>query len=109
MAITINELFEMLPDAFIPEKAGDLDAVIQFSLSGGEANEWYITIKDGAVKVDQGEHESPTMKLLADSEDYKDIVTGKANPMAAFMGGKVKLEGNLNLAMKFAEMFKLSK
>jgi putative sterol carrier protein len=34
-------------------------------------------------------------------------VTGKVNPMNAFMQGKVKLQGNLNLAMKFAEIFKL--
>ena len=61
-----------------------------------------------AVKVEKGSHDNPTMTLAADSQDYKDIVTGKTNPMNAFMQGKVKLEGNLNLAMKFAEMFKLS-
>ncbi|MBT3239283.1 MAG: SCP2 sterol-binding domain-containing protein [Chloroflexi bacterium] len=108
MAITIEELFEKLPGAFIPEKAGDLDAVIQFELSGEEASDWYLVIKDKTVKVEKGKHESATMTLSSDSQDYKDIVTGKTNPMNAFMQGKVKLQGNLNLAMKFAEMFKLS-
>lgn len=108
MAITIEQLFEKLPGAFIPEKAGDLDAVIQFELTGEEASDWYLVIKDKTVKVEKGKSEGATMTLSADSGDYKDIVTGKINAMNAFMQGKVKLQGNLNLAMKFAEMFKLS-
>jgi putative sterol carrier protein len=67
-----------------------------------------VIIKDGAVQVEKGKHASPTMTLGADSQDYKDIVTGRLKPMNAFMQGKVKLQGNLNLAMKFAEVFKLS-
>jgi putative sterol carrier protein len=108
MAITIKELFDRLPGAFIPEKAGDMDAVIQFVLTGDEASDWMVIIKDGAVEVKEGTHEDPTMVLEADSQDYKDIVTGKVNAMNSFMQGKVKLKGNLNLAMKFVEMFKLS-
>ena len=109
MAITIKELFGMMPDAFLPDKAGDMDAVIQFSLTGEEAGEWHVVIKDKTCKVGEGAHESPTMTLSADSQDYKDIVTGRMDPMKAFMQGKVKLQGNLNLAMKFAEIFKLGK
>lgn len=108
MAITIKELFGMLPGAFIPEKADGMDAVIQFVLTGEEESNWFVTIKEGTAVVDEGEYDSPTMTLSADSQDYKDIVTGKTNAMNAFMQGKVKLEGNLNLAMKFAEMFKFS-
>jgi putative sterol carrier protein len=99
----------MMPGAFLPEKAGDMDSVIQFKLTGEEAGDWIVIIKDGACKVEEGEYEDPTMTLSADSQDYKDIVTGKVNPMNSFMAGKVKLQGNLNLAMKFAEIFKLSK
>jgi len=107
MPITIEELFDRLPGAFIPEKAGDMDSVIQFELTGEEASSWAVVIKDGSCKVEKGQHENPTMTLTADSQDYKDIVTGRLKAMNAFMQGKVKLQGNLNLAMKFAEIFKL--
>lgn len=108
MAITIKELFDRLPDAFIPEKAEGVEAVIQFALTGDEASNWIIDIKEGGVSVTEGEHEDPTMTLGADSDLYKDIVTGRTNAMSAFMQGKVTLKGNMNLAMKFVEMFKLS-
>lgn len=107
MAITIEELFEKLPSAFLPEKAGDMDTVIQFELTGEEPGDWAVIIKDGTVKVEKGKQENPAMVLAADSQDYKDIVTGRINAMNAFMQGKVKLQGNLNMAMKFAEVFKL--
>jgi putative sterol carrier protein len=84
-----------------------MDVVIQFELTGEEASDWHVIVKDQTVKVEKGKHDSPTMTLGADSQDYKDIVTGRLNPMNAFMQGKVKLQGNLNLAMKFAEIFKL--
>jgi putative sterol carrier protein len=107
MPITIKELFDRMPSAFMPDKAGDMDAIIQFNLTGEEASDWFVTIKDKTCKVEEGVNEEPTMTLSADSQDYKDIVTGKLNAMNAFMQGKVKLQGNLNLAMKFAEIFKL--
>jgi len=107
MPITIKELFDRMPSAFMPDKAGDMDAIIQFNLTGEEASDWFVTIKEKTCKVVEGVHDEPTMTLSADSQDYKDIVTGKLNAMNAFMQGKVKLQGNLNLAMKFAEIFKL--
>jgi putative sterol carrier protein len=47
------------------------------------------------------------MTLMADSQDYKDIILGKIDPMAAFMQQKVKLTGNLNLALGLTKYFKL--
>jgi len=109
MAITLEELFEKLPSAFNPEKAQGLDVVIQFNLSGEEASDWYVIVKDGTCEVGKGQHEAPTMSLGADSQDYKDIVTGRLDAMAAFMQQKVTLQGDLNLAMKFAQIFKFTK
>jgi len=49
------------------------------------------------------------MTLKADSQDYVKIFTGELDGMQAFMQGKVKLTGDLNLAMKLMQMFKISK
>jgi len=47
------------------------------------------------------------MTLTADSTDYVKIFTGELDGMSAFMQGKIKLAGDLNLAMKLMGMFKL--
>jgi putative sterol carrier protein len=98
---------ERMPGALIPEKAQDVDAVIQFKFTGEEAGEWNATIKDGKVDVERGTHPSPRMTLTADSSDYVKIFTGELDGMQAFMQGKIKLAGDLNLAMKLMQMFKI--
>jgi putative sterol carrier protein len=96
-----------MPGALIPEKAQGVDAVIQFKFTGEEAGEWNATIKDGKVDVERGTHPSPRMTLTADSSDYVKIFTGELDGMQAFMQGKIKLAGDLNLAMKLMQMFKI--
>jgi putative sterol carrier protein len=107
MALTVAELMSKMPKAFLPEKAPGLDAVIQFKFSGAEAGDWFATIKDGKCTTEQGAHPSPKMTLSADSADYVKIFTGELDGMQAFMGGKLKLAGDLNLAMKLMTMFKI--
>ncbi len=107
MPLTIADLMSKMPGAFLPEKAPGLDAVIQFKFTGAEAGDWYATIKDGKVTVEKGEHPSPKMTLTADSSDYVKIFTGELDGMQAFMQGKIKLAGDLNLAMKLTQMFKI--
>lgn len=107
MPLTVAELMEKMPGAFIPEKAQGVDAVIQFKFTGNEAGEWNATIKDGKVDVARGTHPTPKMTLTADSSDYVKIFTGELDGMKAFMEGKIKLAGDLNLAMKLMQMFKI--
>jgi len=108
MPLTVSELMEKMPGAFIPEKAQGVDAVVHFKFTGAEAGEWNATIKDGKVDVAQGiPRKQPNMTLTADSSDYVKIFTGELDGMQAFMQGKLKLGGDLNLAMKLMQMFKI--
>jgi putative sterol carrier protein len=108
MPLTISELMSKMPGAFIAEKAMGVNAVIQFKFTGTEPGEWNATIKDGKVAVAQGASATPpTMTLTADSSDYVKIFTGELDGMQAFMQGKIKLGGDLNLAMKMMQMFKI--
>jgi putative sterol carrier protein len=104
---TMAELVKNHEKAFRPEAAEGVDAVIQYKLTGDESGDWIITIKDGVCTTAEGEAENPTMTLAADSKDLKDVLTGKANGMQYFMQGKLKLAGDLNLAMKLTSFFKM--
>lgn len=106
--VTIEKLMSRMPKAFIPENAIGVDAIIQYHLTGEEAGDWIISIKDGLCAVEPGVSENPKMTLSADSQDYKDVILGKVNGMNAFMEGKLRLAGDLNLAMKLTNFFKLN-
>jgi putative sterol carrier protein len=51
--------------------------------------------------VDSGEGtiESPKATIRMDGNDYVAMTSGELNPMAAFMSGKVKVEGDLGSVM----------
>lgn len=105
--MTIGDLMERLPEAFQPDKAAGVDAVIQFSLTGENGGDWFITISDGTINVDSGTAEDPKLSITADAQDMLEIFTGKLNAMAAFSGGKLKLSGDLGLGMKLMNFFKI--
>ena len=107
MSLTVAELMSKMPKAIIPEKAAGIDANIQFHFTGEEAGDWYATIKDGACETAQGVFATPKMTLTADSSDYVKIFSGELDGMQAFMSGKLKLAGDLNLAMKLMQIFKI--
>ncbi len=110
MPLTISELMAKMPGAFIPEKATGINAVVQFKFTGTEPGNWNATINEGKCTVAEGIPQSkPTMTLTADSADYIKIFTGELDGMQAFMQGKIKLAGDLNLAMKLMQMFKIHK
>lgn len=106
MSMTIDTLMAKMPGAFIPEKAPGLDAIIQFKFTGAEAGDWYAVIKDGKCAAERGVHASPKLTLTVDSGDYIRILTGELDGMQAYMHGKLKLTGDLNLAMKLTQIFK---
>jgi putative sterol carrier protein len=42
---------------------------------------------------------------VLDSQTLKDIVSGETDGMQAFMGGKLRVEGDMMLSMKLSELF----
>jgi len=106
--ITLQQMMEHMPEAFLPEKAVGLNAIIQCRFTGAEAGDWVITIRDGKCTVAPGTTPTPQLTLTMNSQDYKDLALGKLNGMTAFMQGKIKLSGDISLAMKFTNLFKVS-
>lgn len=105
MPLTVKDLMEQMPDAFLADKAEGVDAVIQFHL--GEGGDWFCTIKDQTCTVEQGTTDDPNLAVTAEESDYIDMIMGELNPMTAIATQKVALKGDLNLAMKYMNLFDL--
>jgi putative sterol carrier protein len=106
--MTIDKLMELMPKAFQPEKAGDVAADIQFHFQGDGGGDWIAHIRDGACTTEQGTMEGARLALTSDANDFVQIIRGELNAMSAFAQGKIKLKGDLSLAMKLMDFFKLS-
>jgi putative sterol carrier protein len=104
---TVKELVFNHEKAFLPDKAVGVDAVIQYKLTGEQAGDYIDQISQGVCQVEEREAENPTMTLIADGEFFGDVLLGKEDGMKGFMMGKIKLAGDLNLAMKLTSFFKM--
>jgi putative sterol carrier protein len=102
-----KEIVEALPSLIKPEMVKGMDFVIQFKLTGEGGGEWHLIVKDDAATVEQGVAEKPRLTLTAAANDFKNVLSGKANATQAFMMGKLKVTGDMSLAMKLINMFKI--
>jgi putative sterol carrier protein len=103
---TADQVVEEMPGLFLPDKAGNTTATIQFDLTGDSPGKRFIRIAEGQASSGQGEIEMPNLTLIADSNDFVRIFTGQMDPTAAFMSGKLKIKGDMGLAMKMQAMFR---
>ncbi|MBL7064926.1 MAG: SCP2 sterol-binding domain-containing protein [Anaerolineae bacterium] len=88
-----------------PQKVAGVDAVILFDLSGEGGGQWTATIADGQLSVTEEAAATPTMTLKMAAADFVAMVNGDLNAMAAFMQGKIKIEGDMSLAMRLQTFF----
>ena len=102
----IANIFPTMAQNFLAAKAEGVDAVIQFNLSGDGGGNYHVVIKDGACTVGEGAHASPNMTMTMAAQDYVDMISGKLNGQMAFMSGKLKIAGDMGLAMKMQSLFK---
>jgi putative sterol carrier protein len=99
------EVFAQMPEAFLADKAGDLRATFQFNLSGEGGGDWAVVIADGTCTVVEGNADKPDVTVGMAADDYVKMTAGDLQPVVAFMQGKIKLQGDMNLAMKIQEIF----
>ena len=78
------------------EKLKTLAGTIKFVMTGGAEGDWAITVKFGTTPMPAQPH--ATVSFAED--DYKKIVKGELNPQAAFMGGKMKIVGDMAVVMQ---------
>ena len=97
------DIIKTLTSKFNTAEAAGLDLVFQFNIE--DAENYSLIVKDGTCDVQPGVNDAANVTLIMDSETFKGIATGETDGMQAFMGGKLRAEGDMMLAMKLSELF----
>src|ERR1700749_819800 len=72
------------------------------------ATQFHCAIADETIDVRSGTCEKPNITLTMKESDYLDMINGKLNGQMAFMTGKLKIAGDMGLALKLQSLFKPS-
>jgi putative sterol carrier protein len=101
----LDAWFLGLPKQFKPDVAGDMKAVYFFDVTGEGGGSYTISIANGQCTAEKAKPEKPDLTITIAAPDMLAITTGELDPMAAFMTGKLKLDGDISLAMKMGDLF----
>lgn len=73
---------------------------------GPEKEIWFVDMKNGSGSVGKGEPPSgkADVTFTSDTKTFMEMFTGKMKPTTAFMIGKLKLQGDMSLAMKLEKL-----
>ncbi len=88
---------------FNAEAAAGLDLTFQFDIEDHDS--YHLIIREGTCQVLEGPVEEPDLTLITDADTLKEIANGETSGMSAFMGGRLRTEGNMMLAMKLGDLF----
>ncbi|KAG1656803.1 Hydroxysteroid dehydrogenase-like protein 2 [Nymphon striatum] len=104
--ISIDKVFDILKTVLNDDLIQQTKGVYLFEVSGAEEGNWHIDLKNGSGSAGKGESPAGpadcSMKLSSD--DFIAMFRGKLNPTNAFMQGKLKISGNMALAMKLEKL-----
>ena len=102
---SVREYFDTLEQRFVPEGSAGVDAVFQWKLSGSDDVARYAVVRDGEMALHPGEHDSPTVTIAMDADDYVAMVNGEMDGAWAFTSGRAKLSGSIPMALKMRKIF----
>ena len=107
IAAEMKEFFERMPSKINAEGTTGLKATIQFTLTGDGGGNYYLQIDDGTCSTSEGTCPDPQMSVTIGAKDYLQLVRGTLDGEKAFMTGKLKIAGDMGLAMKLRSLLKI--
>ncbi|XP_071769298.1 hydroxysteroid dehydrogenase-like protein 2 [Centroberyx gerrardi] len=106
----IESTFDVIRGVINADVIKATQGIYQFDLSGEHSGVWFLDLKSQSGGAGQGQ---PPVKadviMSMDSADFTKMFSGQLKPTLAFMSGKLRISGDMTLAIKLEKMMSLMK
>src|SRR6266487_4525406 len=69
-----------------------------------EVGGWTVRIGSGRMEIESGVPERPTVRVTADAQTVSEVFRGDRSGVEAFLLGRLRVRGNLALALRLDSM-----
>ena len=113
MPNSAQEVFDTLvPQGLtqFPDKARELNAIYCFKITGDGGGEWTVDCVANPPSCTKGANDKAQCAVEVSNDDFKTMLGGDPNAgMQLFFAGKLRVSGDVTLAMKLQQLFELAK
>jgi putative sterol carrier protein len=103
--LNVASSMDAIKTLITPELVKKVNGVYAFSIADANPQDWYLDLKNGNGDLASGKFNgTPNCSLTMNSDVFISMVSGKVKPTAAFMSGKLKIKGDMGLAMKLEKL-----
>lgn len=75
------------------------NGLIQVTLRMGRKRQhWCLALTPSGCEVSEGHSEQPDLEILTDGDTWSKLTRGELSPLAAFVAGRVRVLGSVDLA-----------
>ena len=106
--MTYEEVFKKFKNKFAKTDVSNVQEHLayQFNIKGEGEGAFYAEVKDGKLYIEPYEYYDRDAMFICTADTLFKIVNGKLDPVLAFTLGKLKVEGNIDKALKIKELIK---
>lgn len=104
--MTYADMFSKVKGMFMDADVSDIHEHLayQFNITGEAEGIFYVEVKEGTLYVEPYEYFDRDAMFTCSAETLFKIAEGKTDPVLAFTLGKLKVEGNIDKALRLKEL-----
>ncbi|KAF6124792.1 hydroxysteroid dehydrogenase like 2 [Phyllostomus discolor] len=101
----VEETFRAVKNSLSDDIVKAIQAVYKFELSGEDGGTWFLDLKNKSGNAGYGEpSDKADVVMHMTTDDFVKMFSGTLKPTTAFMSGKLKIKGNMALAIKLEKL-----
>ena len=106
MEMTYADIFSELKRRFMEADVSDIQEHLayQFNIIGEGSGIFHVEVKEGKLSVEPYEYYDRDAMFTSDPLTFQKIAEGKMDPVWAFTTQKLKVEGNIDKALRLKEI-----
>jgi putative sterol carrier protein len=109
--MTYAEFFAEIKGRFMEADVSDIreHLAYQFNITGEASGIFYVEVKDGKLSVEPYEYFDRDAMFICSAKTLRELADGTLDPVLAFTVQKLKVEGNIDKALRFKELAERSR